>query len=283
MSGTDLDRDRWLREEQHHDRRTSWTAAELMAIEFPEPRWAVPGILAEGLNLLCGPPKLGKSWFALNVAVAVSMGTKAFGRVHVDQGDVLYLALEDPGRRLQSRLRMVLGLEPAPERLTLETACPAIADGGAELIDKWLGEHPDARLVIVDVFTRIRGKVNDRSGRYEADYEAMAAIKTIADEWGIAILVVHHTRKQHAADFLDTVSGTHGLAGAADAVLVLERSRGSAEAKLQITGRDVEETEYALNFAGDVGTWQFLEGPRATTSSARRVGRSCSSSATPRR
>jgi RecA-family ATPase len=75
--------------------RTRWTAAELQHVEFPEPRWAVPGLLAEGLNLLVGSPKIGKSWWALNVAVSVAQGGKALGRVDVPEGDVLYLALED--------------------------------------------------------------------------------------------------------------------------------------------------------------------------------------------
>lgn len=241
--------------------RTAWTADELMRVEFPPQRWAVPGVIAEGSNLLAGPPKLGKSWLALNLGVAIASGGLALGKVPVDQGDVLYLALEDTGRRLQDRLRRVLHDDPAPPRLTLETWCQPLAEGGAAYVEEWLGWHPDARLVIVDVFSRVRGQVSERANRYDADYAAMASLKDIADRCGVPFLVVHHTRKQAAEDFLDTVSGTHGLAGAADAVLVLARSRGSAEATLKVTGRDVEEAEYALNFAADIGTWQMLDGP----------------------
>jgi hypothetical protein len=241
--------------------RTSWTAAELMRVEFPPQRWAVPGLIAEGSNLLAGPPKLGKSWLALNLGVAIASGGLALGKVPVDQGDVLYLALEDPGRRLQSRLRVVLADEPGPERLTLETCCQPLDEGGTGRIEEWLGCQADPRLVMVDVFTRVRGHVNERANRYDADYHAMATLKDLADRWRVPFLVVHHVRKQSAEDFLDTVSGTHGLAGAADAVLVLKRSRGSAEAVLNVTGRDVEEAEYALNFAADIGTWQLLDGP----------------------
>jgi RecA-family ATPase len=244
------------------DFRTRWTAAELMMIEFPPARFAVPGLIAEGANLLAGSPKIGKSWFALNLAVAVASGGKACGRIQVDAGDVLYLALEDPGRRLQSRIRVMLcDDEPAPERLTLETWCEPLADGGSKLVEEWLDEHPDARLVIVDVFTRVRGHVNDRQGRYEADYQAMATLKDLADQYGVPFLIVHHTRKAHAEDFLDLVSGTQGLAGAADAVLVLTRSRGASEAVLKVTGRDIEEAEFAMNFAADLGTWQMLVHP----------------------
>jgi DNA-binding CsgD family transcriptional regulator len=232
-----------------------------MTIEFPEPRWAVPGIVPEGLSLLCGAPKLGKSWFALNLAVAIGAGSPALGRFDVEQGDVLYLALEDTGRRLKSRLRIVLADQPAPERLTLETVCESLTDGGMDRIEAWLDDNPDARLIIVDVFTRVRGRVSDRANRYEADYDSMALLKGLSDRYGVAVLVVHHTRKATAEDFLDRVSGTQGIAGAADAVLLLSRGRGSAEAVLHVTGRDIEEAERALNFEARTGTWQLLDGP----------------------
>lgn len=244
-------------------RRTSWTADELMRTTFPPTRWAVRGLVSEGVNLLVGAPKLGKSWLALCIAIAIASGGRALGRVDVEAGDVLYLALEDTGRRLQSRLSAVLGDDPAPARLHLATECAALTDGGASRIGLWLDEHPDARLVIVDVFTKIRGTTDGNEGRYEADYRAMSALKDLADEAGVAFLVVHHTRKAVSEDFIDAVSGTQGLAGAADAILVLARSRGTAQAVLKVTGRDIEEAEHALDFDSHTGTWQLLDGPAA--------------------
>ena len=99
--------------------RTSWTAAELMAAVFPEPRWAVPGIVAEGVTVLAGAPKAGKSWLGLGLGLACATGGKALGSIDVDAGPALYLALEDTGLRLQTRLRLVLGEDPAPTTLTL--------------------------------------------------------------------------------------------------------------------------------------------------------------------
>lgn len=244
-------------------RRVSWTAAELMAHEFPPQRWAVPGIIAEGLTIIAAPPKAGKSWLALGLAVAVASGGVALGRVPVDEGDVLYLALEDVPRRLQERLRLVLGDAPAPARLTITTECEAIPTGGAERLRRWLAAHPDARLVVVDVLARVRGRSNDRATLYENDYRAAAQLKALADEFAVAFVVIHHTRKAAADDFLDALSGSQGLAGAADAVVVLSRARGQAQAVLRVTGRDVEEAEYALSFDGSTGTWQLLDGPAA--------------------
>jgi AAA domain len=241
--------------------RSSWTAQDLMRHEFPEARYAVPGLVAEGLNLLVGSPKLGKSWFAMNVAAAVAYGGIALDRVRVERGEALYLALEDPPRRLQRRLSLLLAGEPAPSGLYFETAWPVLLDGGCDQLDVWLRGHQACRLVVVDVFAKVRGIPNGNVSRYEADYAAMASLKLLADRHNVAVLVVHHTRKAAAEDYVDSVSGTHGLAGAADAVLVLTRSRGSADAKLHITGRDVEEAEHAMKFDAAAGSWGLLEGP----------------------
>lgn len=241
--------------------RSSWTAKDLMGHDFPEPRYAVPGLIAEGLNLLAGAPKLGKSWLALNIAAAVAHGGLALDTISVEQGDALYLALEDPPRRLQRRLQLVLGPDVAPDGLYFETAWPVLLEGGCDQLDEWLDAHRRCRLVVVDVFAKVRGVPQAQVNRYEADYAAMATLKALADKHGVAILVVHHTRKATADDYVDAVSGTHGLAGAADAVLVLNRSRGSADAKLQITGRDVEEAEHAMEFDPANGSWKLLEGP----------------------
>lgn len=240
--------------------RTSWTATELMAAAFPAPKWAVPGVVAEGLTLLVGAPKVGKSWAAINLGVSVAAGGKAFGRIDVDPGPVLYLALEDTARRLQSRLGKVLAGQPAPDGLDFATACPTIADGGGDLIRSWLTRHPTARMVVIDVLARVRGKAGSDSA-YEADYTPMAALKAIADQFQVAIIVVHHTRKAGSEDFLDTVSGTQGLAGAADAILVLSRTRGQADGMLSVTGRDIDEAQYALSFSSELGAWQMLDGP----------------------
>ncbi|GAB3226539.1 hypothetical protein GCM10027447_16810 [Glycomyces halotolerans] len=246
--------------------QTAWNAAELMAATFPEPNWAVPGMICEGLSLLCGPPKVGKSWASLALALAIASGGKAFGSIPVDAGPVLYLALEDTARRLQARIRTVLGDQPAPEALTIVTECPRLDRGGAEAIDGWLTAHPDAKLVVIDVFAKLRPAAAPGTGAYDADYAAVGAIKRLADKHAVAIVCVHHIRKAGSEDYLTEVSGTNGIAGAADATLVLKRARGQADGLLQITGRDVEEVEHALRFDPLTGTWHLLEGdPRLHT------------------
>lgn len=242
--------------------QTAWTADELMAVSFPEPTWAVPGIIAEGVTLLAGAPKVGKSWLSLGLGLSIASGRPALGNLPVQAGPVLYLALEDTPRRLQNRMRKVLaGHHQAPADLTLDTYCPPLPAGGDAYIAGWLDENPGARLVVIDVFTKVRGQAASGSSAYEADYAAVGRVKRLADTYGIPIVLVHHVRKAAADDFLSTVSGTNGLAGAADAVLVLERARTQADGILHVTGRDVEETDYPLGFDPAAGAWSLLDGP----------------------
>jgi len=246
-------------------RRVSWSAAELLATDFPEPRWAVPGLVAEGLTILAGAPKVGKSWLSLGLGIAISTGGKALGRIDVDQGEVLYLALEDTPRRLKSRLKKVIaGDSPAGlGALTIAVECPPLPAGGDQRIADWLDRRRDARLVVVDVLSRIRGSASPDTPQYDRDYAAVTRAKAIADAYGVAVVVVHHTRKMAGEDFVAEVSGTFGISGAADAVISLKRMRGTADGILYVTGRDIEENQHALSFSADLGSWQLLDTPIA--------------------
>ncbi len=147
-------------------RRTSWTAADLLAETFAEPRFAVDGLIPEGLAFMCGAPKLGKSWMALGLSIAVAAGGRALSAVQVERGEALYLALEDSPRRLQSRLRMLLAGEQPPAGLHLETEWPRLDEGGTEALDVYLGRHPEARVVLIDVWPRIRPRASKRTDYY---------------------------------------------------------------------------------------------------------------------
>ena len=116
-------------------------------------------------------------------------------------------------------------------------------------------------MVIIDVFAKMRGASAPGMSAYDADYAAVGRAKKVADDYGVAVVLVHHVRKAGSDDFLAEVSGTNGLAGAADATLVLKRARGQADGVLHVTGRDVDEAEYALAFDPGAGAWRLLDGP----------------------
>jgi AAA domain/3'-5' exonuclease/Domain of unknown function (DUF3854) len=233
------------------------SATELLAIEFPEPRWIVPGIVPEGTTILAGKPKMGKSWLALGTSVAVAAGGVALGTKRVERGAVLYLALEDNPRRLQSRLKKLLPGGAAPEGLELATEWRRLGDGGLEALEAWFNTHPDARLVVIDTLAKFRAGQTGKN-LYKEDYEAVEPLVELAARHNVAILIVHHLRKLGADDPLDQVSGSMGLTGGADGALVLNRQRGRADAYLYVTGRDIEEEkELALSWDSTTATWKI--------------------------
>ena len=231
-------------------------AADLMALELPEVRWAVPGIVPEGVTLLAGKPKLGKSWLTLDLGVAISTGRVALGTKRVEQGECLYLALEDTRRRLQRRLDKLLSGRAAPAGLHLALEWPRLDQGGAEALDEWLEVHPHTRAVMVDTLKKVRSRTSGNRNVYDVDYEALEPLLSLAAEHGVAIVVVHHTRKLSADDPLDEISGSTGLSGGVDGALVLKRDRGRADAYLHVTGRDIEEEqELALRWDPTTARW----------------------------
>ena len=239
-----------------HD--TRFTACELMEMELPPVTWVVPDVLPEGVTILGGKPKMGKSWMAYGLAVAVATGGVALGNKQVERGEALYLALEDNPRRLRKRLRKVLRGEPAPEGLDIWTRLPRLDEGGVEAIEGWLVEHPDARLVVVDTLAKVRPRQRGQH-LYSEDYAALERLLPLAADHGVSILVVHHLRKMDADDPLDTISGSTGLSGGVDGALILKRERGKADAYLHVDGRDVEEpAELALRWDQNLASWNLM-------------------------
>jgi hypothetical protein len=234
------------------------SAASLSAREYKAPRWAVPDLIPEGLTILAGNPKAGKSWLVLDIAVAVASGGHALGNVPCTAGDVLYLALEDTERRLQGRLRAVLQGAPAPERLFIGTQWRRADDGGLDDLRAWLSVHPDARFVAIDTLALIRGKPTRDQGVYAGDYEAVSAFKKLADEFSVPLVLVHHRRKEGSTDPLGSVSGTAGLTGSADTIVVLNRQPNERHGAIYVRGRDVIESEIAVEFDDATGKWVKL-------------------------
>lgn len=222
--------------------------------------WVITSLLPTGLSLLAGKPKLGKSWMALHFALCCAAGTQALGAYEVSQGETLYLALEDTRHRLQTRIRLLLGEDDPPEGFFLQVHWPRWDEGGAPALAAWLRDHPRCHLVIIDTLAKVKPRARSNGSAYEEEYAAIAALKELADEFHIALLLVHHLRKMEAEDPVDQISGTTGLTGAADGYLILQRPRGTSTATLHLAGRDVEERGLALAFNSRRGTWRITAG-----------------------
>jgi len=233
------------------------TAADLMREHLPDIRMVIPDLIPEGLGMLVSRPKIGKSWLLLQICIAVATGGRV-STIPITLGDTLYCALEDGKRRLQSRLRMQLAGDPAPARLALATTWPRLHEGGLDKLDAWLAAHSEARFVAIDTLAKIRPPQQKDGNRYQEDYAVVASLKEVADRHHVAIVFAHHDRKAEGVDWLDRVSGTLGLTGAADAVLLVKRARGEHDAQLMVTGRDLEERELALYWDVKTGLWTIL-------------------------
>ncbi len=235
------------------------SAKDLLSRELPPVKWAVSGVLPEGVTILAGKPKMGKSWLALGLCVAVASGGYALGKIPVEKGAALYLALEDNDRRLQKRLRKVLAGGECPEGLDYDTEWDPLTEGGIESIRAWLDERPDARLVVIDILKKVRSRESGGRSMYDVDYEALEPLKPLVEEYGISVLIIHHLRQLEAVDPLEMISGSSGLTGVADGALVLKRDRGKHDAVLLADGRDIEETaEFALRWDADIASWSLM-------------------------
>lgn len=251
---------------------TIWRVDTLIATTFPPPKWAVPGLLSEGISILAGKPKLGKSWLALNLGLTIAAGGRALGSAQTVAGDVLYLSLEDRLRRVKDRaIKVLTGLVgqgiTASRRLQIAVEWPRQDRGGMDALKRWLDEADNPRLGIIDVWAKFKTPSLGRRSAYDEDYEAMSAAKAVFDQGNCSCLFVHHCRKGKADDVMEEVSGTLGLGGSADGVLVLARTRSENDAVLHVTGRDVEEQQIALLFDPQTCCWTNQGDAKGVTSS----------------
>ncbi len=235
---------------------TRFTAAELLKMTFPDPVWLLPDVLPEtGLYLLCGKPKAGKSWFALALAMALAQGGAFLSR-DTPRRKTLYFALEDTPRRLHNRLSLLhpYGSPDDLADLEIRTAAPRLGKGLEEDIRQAAADG--FSVVFLDTLQKIRPPAAKHGTQYGEDYAVVGSIKQVADDCGICIVLVHHVRKAESADDPhDDVSGTNGIAGAADGSLIIRRVHGKPEAVLHVTGRDLPDNELGLRF--EDGLWTF--------------------------
>ncbi|NLD72750.1 MAG: AAA family ATPase [Chloroflexi bacterium] len=238
-----------------------WRVRDLLAADLPEPAWLVPDLLPTGLTLLAGRPKLGKSWLALQLGVAVGGGgTEGVGRFldrQVPPGKAVYIALEDSMRRMQVRLRR-LGA-PSDCLLFVIPEWPPL--NGRGLGDmRGLIEQSTVRLVVIDTLTRaFTGRVDwDSVGQAT---EALAHLQSLAMDHDRAILLVDHHRKGNGAssDVVDDLMGSTGKSAVADVLWGLYRKRGTRGATLRVTGRDLEDQELSLAFDPTTCAWQVSD------------------------
>ena len=228
-------------------------AETLLYEPLEKPSFVVDSLIPTGLSLFCGSQKIGKSWLMLKLCLCVSQGIPLWDMPTME-GDVLYLCLEDTFCRIQDRLFRLT--DEASGRLHFAVASCKLSDGLIVQLEDYLKDYPNSRLIVSDTLQQVRTASKDNA--YASDYGDISLIKDFADRHSLAVIVVHHIRKQNDSDVFNKVSGTTGLTGSADATFVLEKEkRASDTAKLYVTGRDTPYQEYTLRFRDC--RWELVE------------------------
>lgn len=220
-------------------------------MQIPPQNYLVPNLIPYGLITLVGKSKIGKSWLCLQLALAVASEQHFLGE-QVAQGDVLYLALEDVAVRLQERLEALGGLPGDwADHLTFWLHQSLNLDDLLADIKKWLQEAPNPRLVCIDVLGRI---LPHNTGRDEYQFytHVFSKIQALSQEFGVAIVLVHHAKKglSQSSDPYDQILGSTAIMSNSDATLLLERGRLDQQGLLHVTGRDIEERQVNLRRVG---------------------------------
>ena len=241
-------------------------AEDLQNRTYEPTPFLVDELIPEGLHILAGAPKIGKSWLALWLCLRVSQGQPLWNFA-VTQGEVLYLSLEDSFQRIQTRLFDLT--EDAPPTLHFAIMADTLKRGLEQQIEQFLTDHPDTKLVVIDTLQRVRSAGSD-SNLYANDYQDIGLLKKLADKRHIAILLIHHLRKLHDDDPMNMISGSTGLSGAADSAFVLQKhSRLANIASLHCTGRDIPDRTLKLEFGEEDHIWKLLEDSKTCSGASR--------------
>ena len=228
-------------------------ADNLLYTTLAENEFIVDEILPVGLHLFCGAPKVGKSWLMLDLCIKVSKGEEIWN-LKTNKCDVLYLALEDTHQRLQKRLFKLTDEIDSNFHIAIESN--KITNGLVMQLENAIKQYPNTRLVVIDTLQKVRKQSNDVN--YSADYGDISTLKAFADKNKLAIILVHHLRKQDDSDVFNKISGTAGIMGSSDTTFILEKkSRDDSVATLFVTGRDVEYQTFTLRF--EECRWNLLE------------------------
>ena len=220
------------------------------------PKMLIDGVLSDGLAIMAGDSKIGKSWMVLWMCLQISKGEPVWG-LPTRKTDVGYLALEDLEWRGQQRMQDLT--DTPPENLHFGFSCGQL---GAELesqIEDVLKDYPSTGLLFIDTLQMVRDNVSAKVNAYAQDYKDLSSLKKIADNHGICIFVVHHTRKERdGGNIFNDMTGSTGIMGVADTGMILRKEdRFGDNATLCITGRDVEEKKLKMQMCGV--KWEITE------------------------
>lgn len=241
---------------KHRIQPVMYNVQDLMKEELPEIKWIVENLIPTGLCMIVGKPKMGKSFFSLQLAIAVSNGTPFLDQYPSTKGRVLFLGLEDQKRRLKDRIEKLGGT--GTQNIDIYFDYNSLNNGGLDDLQNYIDHHEDVKLIVIDTFGCFRFGHQQTKDMYQLDYDQMNQIKRIADQNDVAIMLVHHLRKTVSEDPFDQISGSTGIFGSLDTAIILTKSRTNGDSNLLITSRDIAGGSYAMTFNEDNCSWSLL-------------------------
>ncbi|MCY4584253.1 MAG: AAA family ATPase [Chloroflexi bacterium] len=237
------------------------TMQDLATKEFEELTHYVPDVIVDGLTILAGPSKIGKSFFCWNLAFAIAMQGKALNAIDIEKkSNVIFMAFDDSLRSLKRRAHLILdgGLPPDNIHVIDDTNRLKLDTAGIRILEKLIDEK-EADVVFIDTWIHARPDVLDNRGKtsYDTDYEALVPIRQLAQRKKVAIVLVTHTRKQiDPENPFNQIQGSTGMQAGCDNLLLF--SKKEDQVMLHISGREIIQAEYPMALLNG-GIWSIQE------------------------
>lgn len=236
------------------------SSSDLNEKVYAKPPFIVDGFLCAGLTLLAAPPKTGKSFLVLDLACCIAEG-KPFWGFSTDKGSVLYCDLEGTEWRTQERFPAVgrRSKTDCPELLSMVYNVAKVDSGLIQQLEGWINTVQNPKVIIIDTFQHVKGKVSKGEDAYAADTRFTKPLHDLAVAHGIAIICVTHTRKSNGFaldDPFEAVMGSTAQYGNSDAGWIISGKRDESKKKFTAVGRDFESTSFEIE-RSQSGRWVF--------------------------
>ena len=243
--------------------RHGLSATELDKIEIKPIDWIVEDLISPGLIVIAGKSKIGKSWLAMQLSNAVENALSFLGK-KTTTGAILHYSLEDGKIRTKNRWKQ-MGINPKKINYQFrdrKIKIPPLTKGLEQEIEDWIENTPDAKLVIIDPYQKVKIPVGGKKmNAYEVDNLNLQDLQTLAIKHNIAIVLIHHLNKSDKEDIFDTITGSAGIQSNADSMIVISVNRTIANNPiLYCIPKDAEQTSMEIQLNPNC-TWENVGRP----------------------
>ncbi len=243
---------------------------QLQRIIFNKDIWYVNNFIKSGLSLISGRPKDGKSRLMLYMAVCIATGMPFLSKYQTVKTGVYFITFEESLRLLQKRLSKILLNRDFPENLVFPKKVrkvnrrekitidfPKFDQGGLKVLEEVIVKNKNIKVIIFDNIGKAFAQRTNRNS-FEEDYTILSPLQELANKYEVAIIGIHHNRKQSAINPIDEMMGSSSLSAVADSIFIL-RKINPTDRSLHITGRDIEEKNLGIRVNNVNDRWKEIE------------------------